>query len=148
MSVPTHNLFPTDPALVGWAPALPLELALAQQPVREICAAYGIDKAEYERLRADPSFRQAVVEAMVALQKDGAVFKLKARAQAEALLTTSWALIHRPLDEVPASVKADLIKFTIKAAGLDTSIEQKAQAAAQATAAAMVGLTINLHLND
>ncbi len=85
---------------------------------------------------------------MAALQKDGAVFKLKARAQAEALLTTSWALIHRPLDEVPASVKADLIKFTIKAAGLDTSIEQKAVASATATAAAMVGLTINLHLGD
>jgi hypothetical protein len=44
-------------------------------------------------------------------------FKLKARAQAEELLTTSWLLIHDPA--VSPAVKADLIKSTVKWAGLE-----------------------------
>ena len=137
-----------DPASLGWPPALPLELALAQQPVREICSAYGIDKYEYGRLKADPAFRRAVAEATETLKEDGASFKLKARAQSEELLKTSWALIHKPLDEVSASVKAQLIMFTVRCAGLDASVEQKAKASAQASAMAVAGLTINLHLGD
>ena len=137
-----------DPATLGWPPSLPLELALRQQPVREICAAYGIDKTEYDRLRDDPAFRRAVAEAAETLKEDGASFKLKARAQSEELLKTSWALIHKPLDEVSASVKAQLIMFTVRCAGLDASVEQKAKAHAQASAMAVAGLTINLHLGD
>ena len=44
-------------------------------------------------------------------------FKLKARAQAEELLTTSWTLIHSP--DVSPAVKADLIKSTVKWGGLE-----------------------------
>ena len=44
-------------------------------------------------------------------------FKVKARAQAEELLTTSWTLIHSP--DVSAAVKADLIKSTVKWGGLE-----------------------------
>jgi hypothetical protein len=44
-------------------------------------------------------------------------FKLKARAQAEELLTTSWMLIHD--SAVSPAVKADLIKSTVKWAGLE-----------------------------
>jgi hypothetical protein len=47
----------------------------------------------------------------------GLTFKLKARAQAEELLTTSWLLIHDPA--VSPAVKADLIKSTVKWAGLE-----------------------------
>lgn len=137
-----------DPAALGWPPSLPFDLVLAQQPVREICAAYGIDRFEYERLRNDPAFRRAVVHATETLQEEGASFKLKARAQSEELLKTSWALIHKPLDEVSASVKAQLIMFTVRCAGLDASVEQKARAQASVNAAAFTALTINLHLGD
>lgn len=137
-----------DPASLGWPPSLPLDLALSQQPVREICAAYGIDKFNYERLRNDPNFRSAVAEAQQTLKEEGASFKLKARAQSEELLKTSWALIHKPLDEVSASVKAQLIMFTVRCAGLDASVEQKAKAQATAQAASLTALTINLHLGD
>jgi hypothetical protein len=137
-----------DPATLGWPPSLPLELALRQQPVKDICAAYGIGRFEYERLRNDSAFRRAVTQATETLQEEGASFKLKARAQSEELLKTSWALIHKPLDQVPAAVKADLIKFTVRAAGLDASVEQKATASTRAAALAAVGLTINLHLGD
>jgi hypothetical protein len=137
-----------DPASLGWPPSLPLELALAQQPIRDICTAYGITKPEYVRLRSDPAFRRAVGEATETLQEEGASFKLKARAQSEELLKTSWALIHKPLDEVSASVKAQLIMFTVRCAGLDASVEQKARAQATAASASLTALTINLHLGD
>jgi hypothetical protein len=137
-----------DPAALGWPASLPLELALRQQPVKEICEAYGIDRYEYERLRNDSNFRKAVAEATETLKEDGASFKLKARAQSEELLKTSWNLIHRPLDEVSASVKAQLIMFTVRCAGLDASVEQKARAQATANAASLTALTINLHLGD
>ena len=138
-----------DPATLGWPPSLPFDLALSQQPVREICGAYGIDRFEYDRLKGDPNFRRAVSEARESLREDdSASFKLKVRAQSEELLKTSWALIHKPLDEVPASVKAQLIMFTVRCAGLDASVEQKARAQATAQAAALTALTINLHLGD
>jgi hypothetical protein len=137
-----------DPASLGWPPSLPLELCLRAQPVKEICQAYGLSKAEYDRLRLDPAFRRAVIEATDTLKEDGAAFKLKARAQSEELLKTSWALIHKPLDQVSASVKAQLIMFTVRCAGLDASVEQKARAQATASAAALTALTINLHLGN
>jgi hypothetical protein len=148
-NVPTQFMDLTnDPAVIGWPPSLPLELCLRAQPVREICAAYSIDRYEYERLRADPAFRRAVAEATETLQEEGASFKLKARAQSEELLKTSWALIHKPLDQVSASVKAQLIMFTVRCAGLDASVEQKARAQATAQANNLNALTINLHLGS
>lgn len=138
-----------DPAALGWPPSLPLDLVLSQQPVREICASYGIERYEYERLRNNPNFRRAIETAIEMLkEEDSAPFKLKARAQSEELLKTSWALIHKPLDQVSAAVKAQLIMFTVRCAGLDASVEQKARAQATAQAAALTALTINLHLGD
>jgi hypothetical protein len=126
-----------------------LELVLRQQPVRDICAAYSIDRFEYERLRADQAFQRAVTEAAETLKNDdSASFRLKARVQAEELLKTSWELIHAPLDDVSAAVKSQLIQMTIRCAGLDASIEQKARASATAQAAALTALQINIHLND
>ena len=150
MSMPVQFMDLTnDPASLGWPPSLPLELALRQYPPREICAGYRITRQEYDRLRADPAFRRAVSEAMETLKHDeGASFRLKARAQSEELLKTSWALIHKPLDQVSASVKASLIQMTIRCAGLDASIEQKAKASATATAAMAVGLRIHINLGD
>ena len=149
MSVPTIHYMnqAADPAAtLGWPASLPLELAMAQQPVREICRAYGIDKFEYERLRADPHFQKSILDAAAMLQQEGMAFKLKARAQAEALLMTSWSLIHSPADEVSATVKSALIQMTIRCAGLDASVEQKARASAQASANALSALQINIHL--
>jgi hypothetical protein len=62
---------------------------------------------------------------------------MKARAQAEELLVTSWTLIHSP--DVSAAVKADLIKQTVKWGGLEPKNE------AEATAGGGVKITINLN---
>jgi hypothetical protein len=143
MTVPALLDQGPDPAALGWPTGLPLELALAQSPVREICEAHGISRNTYLALRQDERFRAAVASAMELLSKEGMSFKIKARAQAEALLTTSWGLIHASLDDVPAHVKADLIKTTIRVAGLDASLDQRAQAQAVSQQTA---LQINIHL--
>jgi hypothetical protein len=103
---------PFDPSDLGWPPMLPIELAMHIAPVPEICEAYGIDKEGFIRLTQDPLFVQAFKGAKEMLQKDGMTFRIKAKMQAEELLKKSWAIIHD--DSTPTTVKADLIKSTIK----------------------------------
>lgn len=131
---------PPDPAAMGWPPTLPLEVALRAASPAEICDAYELSEEDWNSLLDNPAFIQEVADAAAALKKDGMSFKMKARLQSEELLKTSWALIHAPNDDVPPSVKADLIKFTIRAAGLDGS---KDQAASQNQGPA---LSININL--
>lgn len=121
------NPNPGDPAEIATYPAtLPIEVALKTAPVKDICEAYGLTQQDWDRLKADPLFVAEVAALRETLKKDGMSFKLKAQLQAEELLKTSWGLIHSHHDDVPPSVKADLIKFTIRAAGLDGSKDQAA----------------------
>lgn len=132
-----------DPARFGWPATLPVEVALRAAPIRSICESYNITQAEWDVLRLDPVFQGEVREANELLKKDGMSFKLKARMQAEALLQSAWKLIHAPADNeltVPAVVRADLIKFIIRAAGLDGSKDQAANAGNQSN------MQINIHL--
>jgi hypothetical protein len=119
-----------DPATIGFPPTLPIEVAMRVAPIRDICEAYDLNREDWEALRHDPLFIIAVAEAKKALSKEGMSFKMKARLQSEELLKTSWTMIHASSDEVPPNVKADLIKFTIRAAGLDGSKDQVANAVA------------------
>lgn len=121
-----HRASPPDPAAMGWPATLPIEVALQASSPEDICDAYNLSEQDWTALLDNPSFRQEVADAADALKKDGMSFKMKARLQAEELLKTSWALIHSPNDDVAPSVKADLIKFTIRAAGLDGSKDQAA----------------------
>ena len=69
------------------------------------------------KFNQDPIFLKKVDIYRSEIQEKGITFRLKARAQAEELLTTSWTLIHSA--EVSPSVKADLIKSTVKWANLE-----------------------------
>ncbi len=109
---------PNDPAALGFPATLPIEIALKTATTEELQQAYNLTQQEWDSLWENPQFVGAVAGAMEALQKEGMSFKMKARLQSEELLRTSWKMIHAPSDEVPPSVKADLLKFTIKAAGL------------------------------
>ena len=113
----TTQVKPFDPSELGFPPMLPIELAMRTAPVPEICAAYDIDKEQFTALTQDPLFVQAFQNAKEMLQKDGMSFRLKARMQAEELLKKSWAMIHA--DHTPTTVKADLIKSTVRWAGLE-----------------------------
>lgn len=131
---------PHNPAEIeAYPPTLPIEVALKTASTQVICEAYGLSEAQWNKLRVDPLFVADVKAAAEELKKDGMSFKTKARLQSEELLKTSWQLIHSPHDEVAPSVKADLIKFTIRAAGLDGSKDA-------ATAASQNALQININL--
>ena len=108
--------------------------------MKTLCEAYGLTQEDWERLRHDPVFIADLRDAVEEVKKDGVSFKMKARLQSEELLKTSWQLIHSRNDDVPPSVKADLIKFTIRAAGLDGSKDQASSAVAN------TALQININL--
>ena len=120
---------PADPSELGFPPTLPLELALKEKSPQALCEHYKLSKADWDKLRATPSFVTAVSGYVEELKKDGMGFRLKARLQAEILLSTSFKLIHSSNDDVSPAVKADLIKSTIKWAGL--SEEKKENLAPQ-----------------
>ena len=121
MSLVLARSLAEDPASLGFPPTMAVEVAMRTAPIKEICEAYGITRPEWDSLRTFPAFVQAVKAALEMLKIDGMGFKMRARLQAEELLKTSWAMIHEDKDKVPAAVKADLLKFTIRAAGLDAS---------------------------
>lgn len=117
-----HAVAAVDPSGLGWPPTLAVEIALREQTVKEVCTAYGITRPEWLKIAAHPGFRKELEVAVNMLKTEGMSFKIKARLQSEHLLGESWRLIHH--DDTPANVKADLIKFTVKAAGLDASKDQ------------------------
>ena len=130
-----------DPALLGYPPTLPIEIAMRTAPIKDICAAYNIDREEWEQLRVHPLFVADVKVAMETLKEEGMSFTVKARLQAEELLKTSWKMIQD--STTPPTVRADLIKFTIRAAGLDKSVE-KAHTLDQQRFAPHLNIQINL----
>ncbi len=126
-----------DPATLGWPPTLPVEIALKTAPMDEIRIAYGFSTAEWAALKHNANFLADLGAAVQMVKKDGMSFKLKAQLQAEELLKSSWRMIHDP--EAPASVRADLIKATMRWAGYD-------QKEAPAGAGAGAGLNIQINL--
>lgn len=133
----------SDPANVGWPPGLPFELALRQAKPSEVCASYGLAKSDYDRLCQNPLFIAALEQAVEAVEKEGVTFRRKAQVQAEELLKTSWSLIHD--ENVADNVRADLLKWTMRIAGYDASLDQKA---ATANAQAVNALQIVINLGD
>jgi hypothetical protein len=129
---------PRDPSSLSYPPTLPVEIALRVGTVKEICEGYGLAKPDWDRLKADPVFVDHLARVVDSLKKEGMSFKLKAQLQAEELLKKSWSMIFAPMDEVPANVKADLLKSTVRWAGL----EPEKGASTQVT----VPLQINLNL--
>lgn len=127
---------PRDPALLGWPPTLPVEIALKTASMDDIRIAYGYSKDEWAALPRNPTFLADLAAAVTMVKKDGMSFKLKAQLQAEELLKSSWRLIHDDL--TPASVRSDLIKATMRWAGYDV----KDQAAAGAG-----GNALNIQIN-
>jgi len=108
-----------------WSDRLAFDMALALEgsgeTVDEIKQRHSITSTELLVFNKDPVFLKKVEAYREDIREKGVTFKLKARAQAEELLTTSWGLIHSP--DVSAAVKADLIKSTVKWAGLETKTE-------------------------
>lgn len=110
-----HAVAPGD---IGFPASLPLEIALEVDTVPNICAAYGVTRAQFEMLIRHPVFIKAYQEAVEMLKVEGMSFKMKARLQAEALLGESYKLAISP--GTSDAVRADLIKSTVRWAGYET----------------------------
>jgi hypothetical protein len=109
--------FDADPSAPPYPRGLVLDLALKTQPVTSLLADYGITVEEFKALIQHPVFRHDMLEMRDKLREEGFSFKVKAQAQAEQYLKEAWRLVHSPL--TPANVRADLIKWTTKVAGLE-----------------------------
>lgn len=124
----------------NWNDRLAFDIALrlegSGEDVAHILSRHGIDANTLVGLKKDPVFVRRVDDYRSEIQTKGLTFRLKARAQAEELLTTSWLLIHNP--DVSPTVKADLIKSTVKWAGLEVTKDEAVSTGGG------VSITINL----
>lgn len=111
-------------SVVAFPPTFPIDLVMRIKPVPELCKMYDITREEWNRIRHDPLFIRTLEGLAEELQDPKKAFKIKARLQAEAYLTTAWDLVHAPNAVVAPPVKAQLIRDTWKAAGLDGSLEE------------------------
>lgn len=131
----------TRPAATRWTDRFALDLALLMEgsgeKLDELLERHEYDASDMLLFKSDPIFLQKLAALREEVRTKGLTFRVKARAQAEELLRTSWTLIHDPI--VSPAVKADLIKSTVKWAGLDTG-----PANVDAGAAGGVTITINL----
>lgn len=104
-----------------WSDRLAFDIALrlegSGEEVDEILDRHRLLATDLLAFNKDPIFLKKVEHFRGEIREKGITFKMKAKAQAEELLTTSWSLIHSP--DVSAAVKADLIKSTVKWAGLE-----------------------------
>jgi hypothetical protein len=107
---------PRNPAEAVWSEALLMDLVLGV-PDDVVCETYQLQHHQLAALRRNELFNQQLTAMRGEMQKTGVTFKAKARAQADALLDTSWQLIHNPA--TASSVKADLIKSVVRWAGYD-----------------------------
>jgi hypothetical protein len=114
-----------------------LTLEGSGETLQEVIKRHNISANDILTFNADPIFLKKVAGYRTEVREKGLTFKLKARAQAEELLTTSWLLIHD--SAVSPAVKADLIKSTVKWAGLEPK-----DAGPQDNGTGGVKITINL----
>jgi len=124
-----------------WSDRLAFDVALtlegSGETLQEVMGRHSIDANDLIMFKRDPVFLKKVEHYRDEVREKGMTFRLKARAQAEELLTTSYLLIHDP--GVSPSVKADLIKSTVKWAGLEPKNDDNSEGPAGG-----VRITINL----
>ena len=125
-----------------WSDRLSFEMALmlegSGEPLQDVINRHGLTLSDMVSIQSDPVFIKKVEHYRTEITEKGLTFRLKARAQAEELLTTSWLLIHDPI--VSPAVKAELIKSTVRWGGLEPKNETQVDAAGNGG----VRITINL----
>ena len=124
-----------------WSDRLAFDMALmlegSGETLDEVKDRHKVSADDILVFNKDPVFLKKVNSYRDEIREKGMTFKLKARAQAEELLTTSWTLIHNP--DTSAAVKADLIKSTVKWGGLEPKGDVTTEGASGG-----VKITINL----
>lgn len=131
---------PAAHVLTQWSDRLAFDVALCLQDsgdMDEIMARHEIDADDMLRFQSDKQFLRRVRSYRDEITEKGISFRLKAKAQAEELLETTYLLIHNR--DVSPAVKADLIKSVVKWAGLEPKNNET-----DAGGAGGVKITINL----
>jgi hypothetical protein len=130
-----------SPVHTKWTDRFAFDLALLMEgsgeKLDELLDRHEFEASDLLTFKNDATFLRKVEAYREEVRTKGLTFRVKARAQAEELLKTSWILIHDPI--VSPAVKADLIKSTVKWAGLDTTPANE-----NANAAGGVTISINL----
>lgn len=108
---------PTPASELTFDPRIAYEIALAVDSPTAVFAKYGISQEHAVRLATNAAFGATLRKYQEEISASGISFKLKAKIQAEDLLTHSYLMATDP--EVPPAVRADLIKWTARVAGLE-----------------------------
>ncbi len=116
---------PPDPANRAPYPhGLILDLALGVGTLAEILDSYNLTPLQFKDILANPVFQHDYSSTLEEMKTEGWTFRKKAQAQAELYLNLTYRLATS--DQTPAAVRADLIKHTVKWAGLDSPVQAQA----------------------
>jgi hypothetical protein len=130
-----------SPVHTKWTDRFAFELALLMEgsgeKLDELLDRHEFEASDLLTFKDDATFLKRVESFREEVRTKGLTFRVKARAQAEELLKTSWILIHDPI--VSPAVKADLIKSVVRWAGLETPPKEEGVGGAGG-----VSITINL----
>ncbi len=130
-----------SPVQTKWSDRFAFDLALLMEgsgeKLDELLDRHEYDASDLLTFKNDANFLKKVEAFREEVRTKGLTFRVKARAQAEELLRTSWILIHDPI--VSPAVKADLIKATVRWGGLETPPKEEGGGGAGG-----VTITINL----
>lgn len=113
---------PTSGSDLTFDPRLAYEIALGIDKPHSVFTKYGYSPDQAAALVATPAFITTVKKYQEEVMAGGVSFRLKAKIQAEDLLTHSYLIATDP--EAPLSVRADLIKWTARVAGLEPKEEK------------------------
>jgi hypothetical protein len=109
---------PADPAEAAPFPrGLTLDLVLEVGTLKEILDSYELTPEQFKRVLQNPAFRKEYETHKESMATEGWSFRKKAASQAELYLNMVYRMASS--DTTPAAVRADLIKSTVKWAGLD-----------------------------
>lgn len=130
---------PTTATDITFDPRIAYELALAIDKPSAIFAKYGYTEEDAREFIGNDAFMGTVRKYREEILAGGIGFKLRAKIQAEDLLTHSYLIATDP--ETPAAVRADMIKWTAKVAGFEPQSGDKGGGGAAGS-----GFTLNIML--
>ncbi len=108
-----------DPANSAPYPrGLALDLVLEVGPLKEILESYSLTPENFKTILANRAFRTEYEKLKEEMQTEGWSFRKKAASQAELYLNLVYRMVSS--DQTPAAVRSELIRHTVKWAGLDT----------------------------
>ena len=101
----------------SWPVRLPFDLAMEMEEADETFKRYEVTPERALHLLGHKEFVESVRTWREIIVKEGVSFRTKARLAAEDLLQTAYLLATDPT--MPASVRADMVKWHAKVAGLE-----------------------------